>query len=52
MTCYLIFLTCLLVLASDTLVQFHFVMIIISMNDEKGNLKLYFLKESDLKVFT
>ena len=34
------------------LVQFHFVVIIIRVNDEKGNFKPYFLKDSHLKMFT
>ena len=33
-------------------VQFHFVIIIIRVNDEKGNIKLYFLKDVYLKMFT
>ena len=30
----------------------HFVITIISVNDEKGNVKLYFLKDSYLNMFT
>ena len=46
------FLTCLLNLVIDTLVQFYFVIIIISVDDEQGNFKLYFLKDSHLKMFS
>ena len=43
--------TCLFVLLR-CLVQFHFVIIIIGVDCEKGNLKLYFSKDSYLKIFT
>ena len=53
MTCLFdLFLTCLLDLVDVSLVQFHFHIAIISMNDKKGDFKLYFLKDFHLKMFT
>ena len=53
MTCLFdLFLTCLLDLVDVSLVQFHFHIAIISMNDKKGDFKLYFLKDFHLKIFT